>query len=286
MRSTDECEMSRSCHSATSSSAGVTAERTMRASPVRFSVNTGLRLCGMADEPFWPSEKNSSASMHFGALQMPDFGREPLDRRGDDAERRKESRMAIARDHLRRNRLGFQVQFRRHISLDPRVDVGESADRAGNRAGRDLLARRDKPGAGPGKFRVGEGQLEAEGGGLGVDSVRAADGRRHLMFEGATLERREQRVDVGDEDVARAAELHGEAGVEHVGAGQPQMDEARFGADEFGEVSEEGDDVVLRHPLDLVDPRHVELGLVAPSPRSPWPPLSGSRRSRPSLREA
>ena len=27
-----------------------------------FSDNTGLRLCGIAEEPFWPSEKNSSAS--------------------------------------------------------------------------------------------------------------------------------------------------------------------------------------------------------------------------------
>ncbi len=54
--------MSRSCHSATSSKAGVTAERTMRASPVRFSLSTGLRLCGIADEPFWPGEKYSSAS--------------------------------------------------------------------------------------------------------------------------------------------------------------------------------------------------------------------------------
>ena len=34
----------------------------MRARPVRFSVSTGLRLCGIADEPFWPAEKNSSAS--------------------------------------------------------------------------------------------------------------------------------------------------------------------------------------------------------------------------------
>jgi hypothetical protein len=87
---------------------------------------------------------------------MPDFGRQSLDRRGDDAERREKSRMAIARDHLGRNRLGFQVQFRRHISLDPWVDVGESADGARNRAGRNLLARRDKPGASPSKFRVRE----------------------------------------------------------------------------------------------------------------------------------
>ena len=34
----------------------------MRASPVRFSVSTGLRLCGIADEPFWPGEKYSSTS--------------------------------------------------------------------------------------------------------------------------------------------------------------------------------------------------------------------------------
>ena len=61
-RSTAECEMSRSCHSATFSSAGVTAARTMRARPVRFSDSTGLRLCGIADEPFWPGLKYSSAS--------------------------------------------------------------------------------------------------------------------------------------------------------------------------------------------------------------------------------
>ena len=54
--------MSRSCHSATFSSAGITAERTIRARPVRFSVSTGLRLCGIAELPFWPGEKYSSAS--------------------------------------------------------------------------------------------------------------------------------------------------------------------------------------------------------------------------------
>ena len=34
----------------------------MRASPVTFSDSTGLRLCGIAEEPFCFSEKNSSAS--------------------------------------------------------------------------------------------------------------------------------------------------------------------------------------------------------------------------------
>src|ERR1700733_888363 len=81
------------------------------------------------------------------------------------------------------------------------------------------------------------------------------------MLESATLERREQRVNVGDEDVARAPQLHGEASVEHVGAREPQMDETRVGADELGKVREEGDDIVLRHPLDLVNSSHVELSL-------------------------
>ena len=54
--------MSRSCQSATFSIAGITLMRTRRASPVRFSLSTGLRLWGMAEEPFCPLEKNSSAS--------------------------------------------------------------------------------------------------------------------------------------------------------------------------------------------------------------------------------
>src|SRR3546814_9440478 len=39
-----------------------TAARMMRAWPDRFSDSTGLRLCGIAEEPFCPGAKNSSAS--------------------------------------------------------------------------------------------------------------------------------------------------------------------------------------------------------------------------------
>ncbi len=37
-------------------------DRIRRASPERFSAEMGLRLCGMAEDPFCPFEKNSSAS--------------------------------------------------------------------------------------------------------------------------------------------------------------------------------------------------------------------------------
>ena len=74
------------------------------------------------------------------------------------------------------------------------------------------------------------------------------------------------------------AKLHGEASVEHVGAGEPEMDETGVGADELCEMSEEGDDIVLGHPLDLIDLRHVELGCC------PFPDCSPPVRDHADLR--
>ena len=177
--------MSRSCQSATFSIAGMAKERTMRARPVRFSVSTGLRLCGMADEPFWPGAEILFRLKHFGALQMPDFRRQPLDRGGDHAERREEHGVAVARNDLRRHRLRLQAELRRDMLFHIGVDVGEGADGAGDGAGRDVLARPHQPLAGAGELGIGQRQLDAEGRRLGVDAVAAADGDRVLVLEGA-----------------------------------------------------------------------------------------------------
>ena len=61
-RSTDECEMSRSCQSATSSSAADSYDRSRRAMPHRFSDRIGFFLWGIADDPFCPLPKASIAS--------------------------------------------------------------------------------------------------------------------------------------------------------------------------------------------------------------------------------
>jgi hypothetical protein len=103
-----------------------------------------------------------------------------------------------------------------------------------------------------------------------VDAVGAADGRRHLVLEGAPLERRQHLVDVGDQEIGGAHQLHVEAGVEHVGRGHALVHEARLGADDLGEMGQEGDDVVLGLALDLVDAFDVEgrvLGLGPDRPR-------------------
>ena len=63
----------------------------------------GLRLCGIALDPFWPGEKYSSASRNFGPLHVPDLGRQALDRRGDNRQHREEHRVAVARDDLGRD---------------------------------------------------------------------------------------------------------------------------------------------------------------------------------------
>ena len=100
-----------------------------------------------------------------------------------------------------------------------------------------------------------------------MDAVRAADGRRHLVLEGPALDGGQQLVQIvaAAGRVARAS-CTLKAGVEHVRGGHALVDEARLGADDLGEMGEEGDDVVLHLALDGVDPLDVEgrLGALLP----------------------
>src|SRR4051812_716938 len=100
------------------------------------------------------------------------------------------------------------------MRLDAWIDLREGADRARDRAGRNLLASRDQPLPGTRKLPIGLRELEPKRHRLGMDTVRAADGRRQLVLEGAALERFEQLLNIRDQDVSRAGELHVEAGVE------------------------------------------------------------------------
>ena len=203
---------------------------------------------------------------HFGALQVADFRRQPLDRRRDDAQRGEIHGVAVARNDLGRDRLDLESHLTRHVGFDPRIDLGKSSDRAGDRAGRDLGACRDQALLGAGKLGIGDGELQPERGRLGMDAVGAADGRREFVFAGAALERFVERLDVGDEKIGGAHQLHVEAGVEHVGRGHALVHEARLGPDDFGEVGEKGNNIVLGLALDLVDAVDIELRRLALGP--------------------
>src|ERR1700716_1735586 len=147
--------------------------------------------------------------------------------------------------------------------LDARIDLREGADRARDCAGRDFPARADEALLGASEFGIGGGELEPERGGLGMDAVRAADHRRQLVLERATLERGEEAIDIGDQEIGGAHELHVEAGVEHVGRRHALMHEARLGSHDLRKGGQKGDDVVLDLALDRVDARDIELGRLA-----------------------
>ena len=143
----------------------------------------------------------------------------------------------------------------------------------GDGAGGDLGARRHQPRAVADELGVVAGQLQAEGGRLGVDAVAAADGERVLVLERALLQRRQHQVDVLEQQVGGPRQLHRERGVEDVRRGHALVQEARLRADDLGELGREGDHVVLGLALDLVDLLDLPSGsalsaAIAFSPRS------------------
>ncbi len=174
-------------------------------------------------------------------------------------ERGEERGVPVARHDLGRDRLRRQPHLRGDVLLDARVDIGERANRAGDLAGGDLGARGDEARPVAGELGVMTGELDAERGRLGMDAVAAPDADRVLVLARALFERRHHPVDVGDQDVRRPGELDGKAGIEHVRRGHALVHEARLRPDMLGEVGEEGDHVVMRLALDLVDAGDVEF---------------------------
>ena len=191
---------------------------------------------------------------NLGALHMADLDGDVLDRGGDDAEGGKEHRVAVARDHLRADRLGAQAKHLADVLFDGGINIGEGADRARDRAGGDLFAGGQKAGLVAVHLGVEAGEGQAHGRRLGVDAVAAADADGILVLEGALLERGEDLVHVGQKDIGGADELDVEGGVEDVGRGHTLMDESGLGrADVFGKVGEEGYHIMFGDGFDFVD---------------------------------
>ena len=110
-RSTDECEMSRSCHSAMSSSAAPAYARRRRARPHRFSDRMGFFLCGMARGALLALAEGLLGLAHLGALPVAHGAARcarppaPTQRQGGE-----DLGVAVARDDLGGDRLGLQAQ--------------------------------------------------------------------------------------------------------------------------------------------------------------------------------
>ncbi len=93
-----------------------------------------------------------------------------------------------------------------------------------------------------------------------MDAVAAPDGDGGAMLEGTSLERLADGIEAGLQKIGGLGELHGEAGVENVARGHAEMDETAVGADTAREPGQEGNDIMTRFGLDLIDLGHVAVG--------------------------
>ena len=140
--------MSRSCQSATFSRPTTALPRTTRASPQMRSATIGFRLCGIADEPFCPLANGSSTSRTSVRCEMADLGREALERRRDERQRREQLRVAVALEDLRRARRRLEPEPLARDALDLGIDGRVLPDRARQLADPQPLDAPERPARG------------------------------------------------------------------------------------------------------------------------------------------
>ena len=274
--------MSRSCQSATFSSAAMALARTSRARPVICSHPIGIALVRHRGRPLLPASERLLDLADFRLLQPADLHRKFLERRGQDRQRRHQLRMAVALDDLRRHRRRAKTEPLAHRLLDRRVEVREHPDGARQFADRHRVTGLRHAAATTLELRVPERELDAKGHRLGMHAMRPADHRRSAMLIGPSPDGVGQRVEVRENQVAGLAHLKRQRGVDHVRRREPEMEPACGRTDPLGHGRRKRDDVVLCRLLDFVDARDVEG---APS-RAACGRRQPARRQRPPARRS
>ena len=208
--------MSRSCQSATFSSPTVAYPRTTRASPQILSATIGFRLCGIADEPFWPGPNGSSTSRTSvrARLRISSANRSSDEARSASAESssacRSRCRICVelgagsrpSASHATRSTSGGADAYvpTAPESFPTRMPSSAWTIRARSRV----------------ELKGPAAELEPERRRLGVHSVRASDRRRVAVLLRARDDGCERIVETGQHEPPGV--LHGERerGVEHV----------------------------------------------------------------------
>src|SRR5437762_7038820 len=107
------------------------------------------------------------------------------------------------------------------------LEMAEGADGSGELAYAEVFGGRLEAGEVALHLRVPEEELEAEGGGFGVDAVSTADDGRVLELDGAALEGVGEGDDAGSDDGGGFFELERLRGVDDVGGGEAVVKPAR-----------------------------------------------------------
>ena len=147
------------------------------------------------------------------------------------------------------------------------LEVAEGADGAGELADAEVFGGGVEAGEVALHLGVPEEELEAEGGGFGVDAVGAADGRGVLELEGTAEEDLHEPGDAVGDEGGRLGEGEGLRGVDDIGGGEavvkPAGGVAAGGGHVFCDGLGEGEDVVTGLLFDGVDAIDGEGGLFA-----------------------
>ncbi len=222
------------------------------------SQTIGFRLCGIADEPFWPTANGSSASRTSlrcrWRISTAKRSRPPASTASVASKRR----VAIARDDLGRGGLDVEPEALEGDRLDARVDVPVGADGAGELAHGDAAQGIGEPLPVAVELEPPAEQLESERRRLGVHAVRATHARRVAVLLGTDADDVERAVDAGEQQLARLAQDEGQRGVDDVGGRQPVVEPARLRPDLLGHRLGEREHVVVGAPLDLARPVDVD----------------------------
>ena len=198
----------------------------------------------------------------FGALQVADFEGDFFERGGDERENADILRVTIALNDLRGNGRDVKAELLADFLFDFRAEVRGVADGAGDFAELHVAGGFAEAGDIALIFGKPVGDLEAEGDGLGMDAVGAADLRGVLKFVGAEIEDFAEEDEVAFDDVRGVADEEGLRGVHDVVGGHAVVQPAGGVGitNGFADGHGEGDDVVLDAGFEFVDVLGVCLG--------------------------
>ena len=215
----------------------------------------------------------------LGVLEVADLHREALDGAAGHGDGGQEGGVPVSLHDLRAGLVDGQAQGRQRRCLDLRRQLRVGAHGTGDLARGQVGRGRPESSARPIQLEGPGGQLEPEGDGLGVDAVRAAHHQGAGVDPCAGHDGGDGSVQAGQDEVGRGAALQGQRGVHDVAAGEPVVEVAALLADRFGDLRDEGHDVVVGGALQLGDAGHVHAGARRDG-------LHGGRRHVPALGES
>jgi hypothetical protein len=189
----------------------------------------------------------------LGPGQVPDLQAHLLQRGGGDREGPQELRVDVALDHLAGGLRRPKPEVGAHVLLHARIDLRVGPHHAGQLPNAHRLPCPPQPFAVTVELERPQGQLVAEGGGLGMDSVGATDADRAPVLQRPVLHCGEQPLELRKDEVGRAPHLHGQRGVQQIAGRQAEVDPPPRGADLLGERLDEGRHIVLGHRFQLPD---------------------------------